>query len=356
MPGGEHSLTWSLCIATLDRPDVLRRCVEHTLAQTVPSLEVVICDASDEWERTRDEQIAPLFGEDGPRLIYLQAPARSTAVQRNTAIEAASADIVFLIDDDAFMAPDCAENVLDAYRDEKIVAVGCSNSGAVDAGASEGLERKQSPGMRFRHLLSGNAVMRFISRRILMMDLASGFVPYDDQRPRWNSRTADLPEHLEPAELIVGYSLTVRRAIALQEPFDDGLIGSSQREDLDSVYRYGRHGGTVYTSKARIQHIEAAANRASRRAICALREANLAYFIHRNADRPEKSRRRWHIHMRRVIFAYFLRDLLSGRLDFPQAKGGLDALAAGKEVFARPVEGIREWYRERQRVLGRKPG
>ena len=53
---------WSLLIATDNRPDALRSCLQFAIAQSRPPTEIVIVDASDAWEAHRLmvlEDVAP---------------------------------------------------------------------------------------------------------------------------------------------------------------------------------------------------------------------------------------------------------------------------------------------------------
>ncbi len=108
-------LTWALVVATKDRIEALRVCVEHAVSQSRPPAEVIIVDASADWQNHRDE-IATLAAKSGVPCTCLQAARPSAAFQRNQGIEAATADILFLIDDDSFLYPDAADQVLQLYE------------------------------------------------------------------------------------------------------------------------------------------------------------------------------------------------------------------------------------------------
>ena len=175
---GLPALTWGLCVVTLNRPDALEECVRRALIQTVPPTEIVIVDASDRWE-AHAARVRELFSAAAtvPALIYLQARKRSSAVQRNQALEAAAADILFFLDDDSWMAADCAARILETYAadpDGRIVAVAATDAsrasvyGDDDGGKAEA-QLRQSPGVGERMArLRRNAVMRWVSREVLL--------------------------------------------------------------------------------------------------------------------------------------------------------------------------------------------
>ena len=126
-----NPLTWALVVATYMREDVLCRCLRLGAAQTRPPFEIIVVDSSPRWESTRERvlrEIAPLW--PGIRWHYVKAERRSSASQRNQGIGAASANVVFLFDDDSLMYPDCAaENmrVYDADQCRSVVGVNAMN-------------------------------------------------------------------------------------------------------------------------------------------------------------------------------------------------------------------------------------
>jgi cellulose synthase/poly-beta-1,6-N-acetylglucosamine synthase-like glycosyltransferase len=84
--------------------------------QTRPPLEIIVVDASPGWENTRERvlrEIASLW--PGIRWHYVEAERRSSASQRNQGVRAASADVMFLFDDDSLMYPDCAAEIMRGY-------------------------------------------------------------------------------------------------------------------------------------------------------------------------------------------------------------------------------------------------
>src|SRR5262245_220356 len=114
MPG---SLSWSLVIATYNRQDVLLRCLALAAQQTRPPLEIIVVDASPDWTAARERVMAEL-AVHRPHIHwhYVEARHRSSAGQRNQGVRLATADVVFLIDDDSLMYSDCAEHILPIYE------------------------------------------------------------------------------------------------------------------------------------------------------------------------------------------------------------------------------------------------
>src|SRR5262249_34568845 len=94
-----QTLTWALVIATYRREHILPRCLRLAAQQTRPPAEVIVVDASPNWEKTRDEILASVAAaHPAIRWAYVAAEQRSSAFQRNQGVRLAGADILFLID------------------------------------------------------------------------------------------------------------------------------------------------------------------------------------------------------------------------------------------------------------------
>jgi hypothetical protein len=117
---GDGRPTWAWCIATYKRHDMLERSCALALEQTVPPSELVVTDASPNWDegRARLEKVLASYAATGraaPRLDYAEASVASSSKQRNESIERCTADVLFLFDDDTLMFPETAERLLEVY-------------------------------------------------------------------------------------------------------------------------------------------------------------------------------------------------------------------------------------------------
>lgn len=101
----------SVVIATRDRPDELARCLKALQRLEWPGVEVVVVDASS-TDETRD-LVEPQGG-----CMYLSVPPHLAAIpyQENYGVEAASGDIIAMIDDDAIPEPDWIEQLVRAFE------------------------------------------------------------------------------------------------------------------------------------------------------------------------------------------------------------------------------------------------
>lgn len=351
-------LTWSLVVPTYNRRDVLLRVLPLALRQTVPPLQVVIVDSSEDWQVTRDA--VQVLATDYPhiRVDYLQAVTPSSATQRNQGVEQAIGDLVVMIDDDTFLYPDYVERLLVVYAADAhgvVAGVNGVNVPAMpDARATTGLARKaqDAPGkvMGLRGRVMRYRMGRWFSSQVLFQDMHALFLKYEGERSK------DVPSDFAgldvvPMTFMSGHGLSVRRKIALAEPLDPSLRYYAALEDLDASYRYGRHGILLRTNDARLHHFEVAGGRVKRRTATTFQLLNMLVFIKRNADEPDRWLGRYRLMLWRRLLGETIKDGLSRRWDFPQAKGVLTAMRGWRKVWKTPAANLDSWYPAYQRKL-----
>lgn len=112
----------SVVIATYERPELLLRCLDAVLAQTLPAADFEIVVVDDGSSRaTRERMIAELASRRrtrrAPTLRFLWLPDnRGPAAARNCGILAARGGVVAFTDDDTVPLPNWLECGLDAIR------------------------------------------------------------------------------------------------------------------------------------------------------------------------------------------------------------------------------------------------
>lgn len=376
MNAHQRSLTWGLCVSTYERADTLMHCVRLALAQTLPPVEIVVVDASAAWDASRD-RIAALVPA-GVRLVYEAAHRRSLTAQRNQGVALARADVLFMIDDNSLMHPDCAEQIMAVYMqdaDHRIAAVGAMNVSAMPSLPVAGPVRSSAPkaetiapperkesGLathreQVQSVLAESRAFRFLWREVFLMAADRRFVRYD--RPaQHNSEAAFDALKIDGAacvEFISGYAITVRRTVAEREPFDDGLVAYAAAEDLDATYRFSRHGFNVIATKARLHHLEAASGRIKRQNATTFGILNIAYFTRKRSPRPFGDGLRVVVMSIRMLLAELLKDLFSKRWPLPQVRGVLVALIHLPRVLLHSRARIQPWYEQLQlKILSAK--
>jgi glycosyltransferase involved in cell wall biosynthesis len=353
--GARVTRTWGLCVSTLNRIDILEDCVRRALAQTRPPAEVVVVDASDAWEAHRD-RIAPLVEAAGLPLHYVPSDRKSLTAQRNRGLSLLSADIAFLLDDDALMREDCAATIMDVYeRDAEGVIVGVSATNARGPSGTA-VEKKNAGGLGApwaQRMVTRSAAVRWVLREVLMTARDRIFIRYDDETGRRGPEAVaalGIPD-IVWSQYLPGWGMTVRREVALREPFDGTLLAYCPTEDLDASYRFARHGANVIARNAHLDHVEVAAGRIKRRQAAMLSVMNSAYLTRKNSKQPARHVAIYYVYAVRRLVAEFLKDAMTGRLTFPQLQGMAEGIARSPGIFRHDRGDLERWYENYQRRL-----
>ena len=110
---------WSVvvCAYTFERLELTSACVRAVLAQPEQPEVIVVTDHNDEL----GEALRMRFPEV---TVISNSQRRGLGGARNTGVEAASADLVAFVDDDAEPSPAWLARLGDGFRDSRVVAVG----------------------------------------------------------------------------------------------------------------------------------------------------------------------------------------------------------------------------------------
>ena len=345
-----EELTWALVIATYKRAHVLTRCLRLAAEQTRPPDEIIVVDASPDWAETRDLVMHSIASQHpGIRWEYVAAEERSSATQRNQGVGMANADVVFLIDDDSLMYPDCAEQIMKVYEADPANAVaGVSSALVEEPPDSRATEAIGCPSRGLVPRQQRNWLARLVRRPLRADDI---FVPYDQEFPVRS--IPDSLSHLDirQTRLMHGARMTFRREMALREPFDEIMERYASGEDSDTSYRISRHGMLLKAFKARLCHLQASNGRLSEFVVTALGAMNAA-VLHRiygvDYKRSYQLTKRL---LRRRFVIQFLKDLSKRRLSLPHARGIWYAYRHLDDIFQRNEDELRRWYPQFQRRM-----
>lgn len=238
-------LTWALAIATYCRPEALRRSVLCAIEQTRRPSEIIIVDSSPSRSSSQeDTQALVLESGVNARVHYLHSPIAQQTIQRNLAIEASSADVLFMIDDDAYMYPGCAEKVMTVFEADagkQIAAVGPAPAANPPA-SGETVRALGIPLQRRAAERWANAVFELWTW------------PHKQHYPHFDLPATPLP--MRRAQEIQGYRMIVRRDVARTCRFDENLA-AGLHEDLDASYRFAQHGALIDLELPLIYHDQA---------------------------------------------------------------------------------------------------
>ena len=337
-------LTWALVIATKDRIAPLAHSVRFALTQSRPPIEVIIVDASTDWAAHKVEITGILAEYPAIRLTYLQAARPSSAVQRNQGIAKATADVLFLIDDDSFLFPDAAEQVMQIYEADPEGAVAGVQLAPSARSPGDGPDARQQGNLGLENVAPTIGLKRSLLRAVLSYGPQGNFIPYDDTYP-----DRPIPETLarfavKPSRLFEGFRMTLRRTVAARLEFEPLLLYYSPGEDLDLSYRASREGAMVMAREAKVHHFNSGDGRLKRHQVAMLGTLNQALFLRRNGANPKQARARYLVRVLHRVLAGAMMDLAQRRLNFPKARGTWAGLWLSGQIFRASLEELEQLY------------
>jgi GT2 family glycosyltransferase len=348
-------LSWSLVIATYQREKILCQCLQLAVAQTRKPVEIIVIDASDNWQNTRNQVLSDIASKHPEiRWIYQAANQRGLPLQRNQGLELATADITFLLDDDSLMYPTCAEEIMRVYEaDTEGVVKGVQSvlaptpPGEItvdDVPKAVGSHRDQwIPGIE--------SFQRFIWRHLFLMDADFLCIPYDGEFPSYPVPASISHLNVHPVKIFHGCRMTFRREAIAQEQFEPLLLFYALLEDMDASYRVSRHGMLLETSDAKLHHFQSNSGRLSRYVVSVLSAMNQAVCIRLYSNDLIRDRNRFYRLTARRIIAEIFKDGLSRRWTLPQVRGLMLALKCAPQVFKMSNEELAQWYPNFQKEL-----
>jgi len=108
----------SVVVATLDRPDDLRKCLSHLSAQESPrTVEIVVVD------NNPSSGLTPPVVAEFPEVVLVSEPRRGLAYARNAGFNASKGDIVIATDDDVVVPPDWLEKLVAPFARSDVMIV-----------------------------------------------------------------------------------------------------------------------------------------------------------------------------------------------------------------------------------------
>lgn len=355
-----QKLNWAVVIPTYKRQAILLRCLHFVAQQTLPPKEIIVVDASPDWEMTC-HKVKHELATQHPAIHWQYLPAKraSSAAQRNQGIEQATADIVFLIDDDSFMYPDCAEEVIRIYAQDtahqvagimpKLEALPPNHQSDSQFKDTKEVPKKGFYPLLFHKIKMIQIKLRAVAKRLIKDD--DIFIPYDFSFPQYT-----LPETLKdmathPVPMIHGARMSYRREILAQVRFEETLERYAVNEDNDVCYRASRLGMLLHALKARICHIQISEGRLTRFTTTALWGLNQA-VLHRfhSADLIRFQKLFLKLLWQR-LFTQTIKDILDRRWTLPSARGVWFALQHREDIFSKTPEELRSWYPQFQQIL-----
>ncbi len=219
-----EQVTVAIVIPTKGRPNDLAETVRSIAAQTRAPHELIIVDQSPASCEDRVRQLTA--GCSDLQLKYFWAPEVPGLVQaREKGVQAASSNVIFFIDDDVTLDPDCIHALIERYQELPNVAGICG----VDIGGAE------------------VPWWLVLARRAYMLGA------FKDERSVMNKRYAQLGAP-QSVRLFSGGWMSYRRWVFDKFQFEGKLWGHRWNSSIDFSYRVSARFPLVIDPKVRIWH------------------------------------------------------------------------------------------------------
>lgn len=230
IPAGRR--TAGVVIATRNRPEPLRRCLDSFLIQTRSVERVLIVDSSD-TDATRS--LISEFQDRIAGLEWIRSPFASAARQRNLGTSRLDTDIVIFLDDDVVLDPSFVAEIMNVFED--------STRSATPAGVS---------GTMINHAYTDP---KGLNRLLLGLCIGQLRGSYAGKiiGPAVNFLSEDRPDTIQPVEWLPSGCCAYDRCTFMEERFAE-FDGYSFAEDVHLSARVGQRHLLLNTTRARLYH------------------------------------------------------------------------------------------------------
>ncbi len=303
------TLAYSVAVPTMNRPQELRRCLEHVLRQEPPPEHVLIIDDGN----LNPREIEGWLGDAAGKLNYRHKSRTGTVESMNLAADLCPSEWLLLLDDDVYLEPDFMRRIEEALASFPI-------DSSVAAVAGYPLRAGRQP----HHL---RAILRAILERLFLLRgrtegrfLPSSFLT--------NYEDGTHPDHPYRVEHVPGGLGLWRAAVLRKYRFDSWYTGYAAGQDQELSYRVSRDYALIAQPAARAAHDKSPRSRTNRRSLGEMRLRNQLFFFRRHFARKPLS---W------ILFAWAVLGLLllqfgslatspERRPRFDEFRGMIDAL------------------------------
>lgn len=248
----------SVIIPTRNRSQPLARTLQSLSQQSFQPIEAIVIDGS------ADDNTQNLCQTEFPdlqtKIKYFRATEIGAATQRNQAMIHTSQNVIWLMDDDILLEPECLDRLWNALQSDSLI-------GGVNAMITN--QRYLPPGQisrRLFHFLHGRTEVSYAGKCI---GPALNLLPEDNP---------NLPE-VVPVEWL-NTTCTLYRKESLPEPlFPDNFTGYSLMEDVTLSLMVGKRWKLVNARTARIFHDSQPGDHKNNMTVLAKMELVNRYFV-----------------------------------------------------------------------------
>lgn len=322
------------------------KCLEATLKQSRKPQQMIIVDASDDWQKSK-KLIANSLGATllEPEFIYIDSEIKSSSHQRNVGLKFCRSDVIFFIDDDAFMYADYAEKVMQIYEmDEKGLIGGIIGLLAVleldKDETSDAVSQAISSDSDIKRLK--NSFSNYLSK---FWDQTELLIPYHGRYYHYNMVAKFGSDLVGDIAFLHGCRMTLRTNIVREVGgFNEILTRGAIAEDSDLSYRISQKYALVVALQAKICHWQTQVERLNKFKNVQLGILNaVALFLLNNNFKSGIKLTVYRFALTRLLLE-FCRDSFKPQRGFVSTRGALAAMKVIPQFLSMTPEQLRTSY------------
>lgn len=346
-------LSWSLIVCTINRREVLEQSLGTAINQTRLPKQIIVVDASDDWEFSKTRILDSLARDyKSIEWIYVDSEQKSLTYQRNAGFKFCKSDVVFFLDDDSFMYPNCAEEIMQVYENDKFQRVGGVSAILAITPPQTLLnndqnERKIEPPSKWKPSLAPMYKLWYQDQL---------FIPYDGKY-----HTHDISELASRSSVVSevlfhGCRMTYRTSVVKEVGgFDEVLIRGAIAEDSDISYRVSRKYALVIATQARIFHEQTKIARINsyKNSMMVILNIVVLFLLNTKGDNEVSFLIYRHVIWRLLL--ELIRDSAKPQQGFPHVRGVFQAILYLPKILQMNKNQLRRWYPQFQaHILDKK--
>ncbi len=110
----------SVIIPTMDRPEMLERCIKSVILSTYKNIEILVSDDSDSDDsKLVVDKLKYLF----QKILYIHNTEKNISIAINRAIKQSKGELIFILDDDNEIDKDCIGEMVHSITQDKNIGI-----------------------------------------------------------------------------------------------------------------------------------------------------------------------------------------------------------------------------------------
>lgn len=350
-------MDYDVVIPTCNRPDVLGASIPLILRQERPPRQLIVVDASDEHEQTR-QSVVRAAADSTVKIEILHSQQANSSLQRNVGLGHVKSPVVMFTDDDVFWWPSAGESIMRIYE---------RDTNSYISGVCGALVTSPPPNAQLA--LDASYKMNLSDRIIRKIQLPyNRFISRFCPDPLWihgRSRLNVCPtpewlpeENAVRVEFMGGGRMSFRTEVIRDRGLDPDLgayWGYAKAEDVEVSFYVMQKYLVVGTRNAQMYHHTHPGRRAGGFKVGFVSVWNPVYIICKYSSKGSAARKA----VKQFFFFKLIQYLVRAHTKFgrERVRGTLSAIRLMNKLLDAPPDTLRECYLETcERVMRTEAG